>query len=226
MRKISRLRSGPLIVLPIAAALALGTYVFWEISRTLKAVRDNSLDPEAESTGSTNPAPENPGEDGEAPADIQPESGSLTQSQEPQPVSGTVFLNPESGRTAPLTVEVKSSDNYYIFLEKSASSEEPEPAETPASGDARRTNIGFYVSGDSTVTLDVPVGVYSLAYAVGKEWYGLAEKFGPNTRYYKAGEQLSFFIDGHYLHGNTIRLFPRPDGDPAFREIGVEEFGG
>ena len=63
-------------------------------------------------------------------------------------------------------------------------------------------------------------------YAIGGTWYGLREKFGPDTRYFSAVEPLTFFIEGNRLHGNTIRLFPPTDGASSYHQIDASEFPG
>jgi hypothetical protein len=226
LRRFIRFNSGPLVLLSIVSTFALGTFIIRRIiGNKQKADRfaeimfeEAGLDPSAaadEETGGSTPA-------ASAPADSE-EAGTPP---EQQPSSGTVFVSPSSGCIAPLTVEVSGPDNYYIYLKFVASPEEPSsaaPAEDTASDSL---DVGFYAAADSSVSLDVPAGVYRLTYAVGETWLGLRKKFGPDTRYYRAEAPLTFSVDGYRLLGNTVRLYPPIDGASAYHRIDASEFPG
>jgi hypothetical protein len=248
MRKFLRIKPGPLFLASLISVLAFGSYI---VLKALRVKKDAGFAARTEESGG-NGAPEKnieaPAEGGEVPAEIGgvpaepseppnelPEDEAVSPPEpqpaeiidlsgypEPQPENGAVLKKPEADCIAPLTVEVKGASNYYVYLKYMKPPESSGIDVTPGSG----ADIGFFVTADSSVSLNVPVGVFSLNYAVGSAWYGLDRKFGPETKYFKADETLTFYVDRNYLYGNTVRLFPQSDASAPSRQLGAGDFPG
>jgi hypothetical protein len=69
--------------------------------------------------------------------------------------------------------------------------------------------VSYLVRGGSTVTTDVPVGVFTVKHASGAFWCGENDLFGPNTALQK-GTRVAVFDDDHTY---TLFLTPRPNGN-------------
>lgn len=142
------------------------------------------------------------------------------------PQSGTVLIKPEAACTVPLQVSVSGPDSYYIYLKYLKPPESDGSGDMPEPGAAGRSDISFFASAESAFLLNVPAGVYSLSYAAGREWRGLREKFGPETKYYKASGTLAFYTDGKRSYGNSLRFFPHTGGVFSPDQIEPSEFPG
>lgn len=237
MRKLFRINSGPLILLSILSFLAIGSYVLWKSGcaidkkdvggKTQKQDGGSSGTPKEDSVEPSNAANEQAADlRNDLPDDKSPAGVEISDFREPQPLNGTVFIKPESGCVVPLSVEAKGLDNYYIHLKYIIAPENPCTAARTGPGETRCADIGFFLTANSSVSLKVPVGTYSFAYAAGDCWYGLEKKFGPDTHYFKSDEPLTFSVDKNLLYGNTVQLFPLPDGSSSNRQIDPAEFPG
>ena len=71
----------------------------------------------------------------------------------------------------------------------------------------------FYVGGDNSVTVDVPLGNYKFYYCSGRNWYGIDYKFGDETIYSTSSDTLNFYEDGDSVWGHTIELYMQEDGN-------------
>ena len=228
MRRLFRISPVPFLMLSVVSVITLGTYVLHRIlCRTQrheaggKATGDDIIRPAAAEDDTVDAM----SPDDTAAAETAQAEDENSDSGSEQPPS-TVFFGPSSGCIAPLTVEVTGPFSYYFYLKLLDAPVDDAAAQSPMEDAPGGPDIGFFAAADSSVSLDVPVGVYQLSYALGDTWRGLRERFGPDTRYFKAAEFLSFFIEGNRLHGNTIRLFPPTGGASAYHEIDASEFLG
>jgi hypothetical protein len=227
MRKISRVGSVPLAFLSFLSVLALGSYILWKLGikppKSSVCVKDR---PE-EASGDDKDAPgDRVLEHGAQPANPLPTENISNSALIEQPLNGTIFVKPETACVAPLTVEVIGSDNYFIFLEFLSFPENTVSADSSGPGDVGRSDVSFYAAANSRVSLNVPTGVYSLTYASGKDWHGLSEKFGPDTKYYAANRSLTFYRDNNRLYGNIVQLFPQSGGSSLYRQLDPSDFPG
>ena len=88
--------------------------------------------------------------------------------------------------------------------------------------------MSFYIASGKTVETEIPVGVYSLYYAAGEDWYGAEYKFGPSTVYSSSDDPLSFYTeyDGDYIvyNGQTIELWLQTGGNMSTHTIDPADF--
>lgn len=126
-----------------------------------------------------------------------------------RPKNGYVFEHPAGDMVAPLTVKTSGTDDYYVALKHTTTSSK---------------NMSFYVRGGSTVTIDVPLGVYEIYYASGSAWYGKDDLFGTDTAYYKCEDVFPFTASGDGYDGWTLTLYPVANGNLETDAIDPEEF--
>jgi hypothetical protein len=168
--------------------------------------------PQAEATPSTNPE--------------SISTGTTTIAPKEEPESGYVFSDwtlrlhtdyPDI-ETAELTVSTIGNNGYYIKLTR-----------TDLLPDQNSFSFRFYVRGGDTVTVDVPLGCYTLSYATGSVWRGTQYLFGVSgvdgeTRYYKADDIFEFYADESYTYGWTVELYEQQNGNLSTTEINENEF--
>ena len=111
---------------------------------------------------------------------------------------GKIIVDPVSPRVCPLTVVVSGRDSYYVYMKSLT---------------RWNDDISFMIDADSLVSLEVPLGSYEFYCATGETWQGQVNKFGPNTKYYKAKTTLDFTSDGEFNYGFRIELHGEFDGN-------------
>ena len=94
------------------------------------------------------------------------------------PASHGLLQRPENPSRATLTIKTSTGSNYYVKLED----------------ELGRIVLTAYVTGGRDLTTNVPVGRFTMKYAVGETWYGTEYLFGPGerTRTWKADELFEF----------------------------------
>lgn len=130
----------------------------------------------------------------------------------PLPSNGYMFKSlTHSDIMAPFRIETAKEDNtnYYIKLKNDKSGVD---------------EICFFVRAGKDVDIDVPIGTYKLYYACGSEWYGEKLLFGDDTQYFKSDDDLEFYIDGNYVEGCSITLYPVYNGNFETEKIDLNEF--
>lgn len=130
--------------------------------------------------------------------------------EEPLPETGQILKTPTTQCIAPLEIKTQGSTNYYIYLKDL--------------NNATENDISFFVRGGEAVEIDVPIGSYQIYYCSGTKWYGVKEKFGPNTVYTTSEELLEFTQDSQYVYGHTITLYKVEDGNFDTEAISASEF--
>lgn len=113
-------------------------------------------------------------------------------------------------RICPLSVTVKGTEIYYIYLHSTDGNIDHD--------------IAFLVSPGSTADIDVPAGSYELYYAIGNVWYGASHLFGTDTVFYKADDPIAFHQELDDVNGYTLKLYDNPDGNFYSRQIKTEYF--
>ena len=132
------------------------------------------------------------------------EWGEWVEGRQPLPSNGTVFVGGSGYST--LTVNAPSDRNVYIKLKDSGGS----------------VSTSFFVTADSSVTVNVPGGYYYL-YAA----YGYDEWYGPDAKY-PFGADTSFSVDDEgadyssYSWEYTLRSVS--NGNLSMDDIGADEF--
>lgn len=125
------------------------------------------------------------------------------------PDNGTTsyFINSEA--IAPLGINTKEGQNYFIKLVDS---------------DTNKTALTIFVRGGQPVNIQIPLGNYELRYANGIDWYGEDHLFGSNTSYSKSENILSFYRNGPQIMGHTIMLYNQINGNMPTKDIEKSEF--
>ena len=126
-------------------------------------------------------------------------SPAFSQPVQPLPRTGDNTASFSNG-VAPLTIKTSSSEgsHYFVKIAKMGSGLE----------------IGsYFIRSGETLNIQVPVGIYELRYATGREWYGTYYLFGPNTTYSKAESFFTFSFDGNKYSGYTVELITQRNGN-------------
>ena len=75
--------------------------------------------------------------------------------------------------------------------------------------DQKETLTAFIRSGN-TLKRHIPLGVYTLKYAVGNTWYGKRWLFGSETVYSRLKDDIEFSFEGNQISGYSIELYTEP----------------
>ncbi len=129
-----------------------------------------------------------------------------------EPNNGKVFDSSAQGGYGQLKIESGASP---LFI-KVENTEDPSKC------------VSFYVRADSTATVNVRDGTYTVKYASGKQWYGEEHYFGSGTYYKKADDILEFSTryTGDYVEYNvvTLTLYAVWNGNMSSSVISEDEF--
>ena len=126
-------------------------------------------------------------------------SPEFSQPVQPLPQTGDNTASFSNG-VAPLTIKTSSSgaNHYFVKIARVGSGLE----------------LGsYFIRSGETLNIQVPVGVYELRYAAGRQWYGTYYLFGPNTTYSKADSIFTFSFDGNQYSGYTVELITQRNGN-------------
>lgn len=141
----------------------------------------------------------------------------------PIPISnGEMLLYPGYECVCPLSVAVSGDNGYYVYLKYQYA-----PSDSLVSRQATNgyeSDLAFYVAPNSTVEINVPIGVYKLYYACGPVWHGTLAKFGDDTMYYSSDDLLKFYADESYFNGVTLELWAQYDGNFDTDVVDKSEF--
>ncbi len=138
--------------------------------------------------------------------------------------NGQVIVATDYEQVCPFTVETQSDFTYYLYLQYlRAPAETTEDRALKRNASGEQGDFSFIVAPNSTVSLDVPVGVYRLYYCVGDEWYGTSDKFGKGTRYYSSDDLLEFNADSEHYNGHILQLWAQVNGN--FEDHPINESG-
>lgn len=126
----------------------------------------------------------------------------------PNPKHGEIINNLSDEPIAPLQIKTSSSINYFVKL----------------------TNLNNYktmtvfIHGGKTLTINVPLGYYSIKYASGENWYGYNDLFGEEGSYAEADENFNFYISNNQISGYEITLYGISNGNLRTRSIDFQNF--
>lgn len=125
------------------------------------------------------------------------------------PSTGQILYSDGQECIAPFSVVTRGTNDYYVKLKDAFYSEDV---------------ISFFVHGGETAEIDVPLGTYSLYYAVGDSWQGIEDLFGESTRYFKADDVFDFYESDGYVNGWTVELYTQSNGNLSTESIDPSEF--
>lgn len=127
----------------------------------------------------------------------------------PVPKNGEILYHNSLDQIAPFTIKTSGTGYYLVKLKDHYSGENA---------------ITVFIHAGNTVDLDVPLGTFDLVYASGETWYGLAHLFGDDTVCAKAMDLFSFYLDGDYVSGWTVTLYPVYNGNLSTEAIDIDDF--
>lgn len=108
---------------------------------------------------------------------------------------------------APLNIKTSSAGGYHYFVKLVDL--------------ATNQELGsYFIRSGGVIDINVPIGIYEIRYATGKQWYGTSYLFGPETVYSKADSTFTFSFDGHQYSGYTVELIMQQNGN--LRTSGIE----
>ena len=139
--------------------------------------------------------------------DLFRDGPSYTENQLPE--NGEMYSYAKNPRVAPLEVITLPGDNYLVKL---------------VLANSQATVMTVFIHGGSTVNLDVPLGVYQIKFASGKQWYGYDKLFGQKTSYSKSNNVLSFVDNGHEITGFSLALYNVNGGNFIYSKINKSQF--
>ena len=127
----------------------------------------------------------------------------------PTPFTGYMDLKDISEAVVPFQLKTPSDgNNYLIKMENNHT----------------QVSYRFFVRSGDVLETKVPVGVYSIKYAYGKNWYGSQNLFGEETSYVQLNESFNFSFDGYKYNGYTVELIKQLNGNLKSNPIGSEQF--
>jgi hypothetical protein len=120
----------------------------------------------------------------------------------PMPMTSVLFSSYDPSKaTCPLTI-MRTEENYYVKL-----------CDVNNRG---QTVAKFFIRAGEEFKTTVPVGIYTLKYASGNQWYGEGELFGALGQYGKS-DRLEFTVeaiyDGVRSNGNIVSLYKSVGGN-------------
>ena len=129
-----------------------------------------------------------------------------------EPRNGQVFSSSARGGYSTLTVETSDSPAFIkVISTKDAGS-----------------LVSFYVRANSSVTINVKNGTYSIRFATGERWFGSDILFGSSTQYITLDNDYRFSVrkeDGVCFASDlTLTLVPVRGGRGTYSEIPAEGF--
>ena len=125
------------------------------------------------------------------------------------PSTGQILYSDGQECVAPFSVVTRGTNDYYVKLKDAFYSDDV---------------ISFFVHGGETAEIDVPLGAYSLYYAVGDTWQGVEDLFGESTHFFKADDVFDFYESDGYVNGWTVELYTQSSGNLSTESIDPSEF--
>jgi hypothetical protein len=112
-----------------------------------------------------------------------------------------------SNGVAPLNIKTSRAGGYHYFIK--------------IVNTGTNQELGsYFIRSGSVLDIQVPLGTYEIKYATGKQWYGTADLFGPETSYSKADSLFTFSFDGYQYSGYTVELIMQQNGN--LRTYGIQ----
>ena len=128
----------------------------------------------------------------------------------PRPVTtehGKIVTASAYRGVCPVRVKANGSNMLVVLVYQGPpdySAENREPLD--AGVQPEEDSLAFYVSGGQTAEVSVPIGVYRLYYACGKEYYNRSLLFGESTRRYTLNSLIICARNGKTYSGTELTL--------------------
>ncbi|GAB3053004.1 hypothetical protein GCM10027155_19250 [Acinetobacter apis] len=127
----------------------------------------------------------------------------------PLPETGIIGNSNFEG-VAPLQVKIPlTGDSYFLKITNAYTNE---------------YLASYFIRPGEILNVNLPVGSYTIKYALGKEWYGEKYLFGENTYYAKTDQIFNFQFNGYEYNGYSIELIQRQNGNLKSSNINKNQF--
>lgn len=154
--------------------------------------------------------------------------------QKLNPTDGQKYVKPDYKTICPFRVTADDAANYYVYLKYIGVPQGTEKAREKTNGAVMKANCesdtAFYVKANGDAQLKMPIGVYEVYIAVGQDFYGPKELFGPDTKCYASTGKLTFYVTDEQIEKDDVTgiwleieptLFTPENG---LTEISIDEF--
>lgn len=128
---------------------------------------------------------------------------------EPLPVTGSSNRSNLEG-VSPLQIKTEAGDEHYLVKIEDALSHEHV--------------VSYFIRSGDQLNINLPLGTYLIKYAYGKEWYGMENLFGEETKYAQAEHTFNFTFDGYQYNGYTIELIKQINGNLQTSNLEKNQF--
>jgi hypothetical protein len=118
--------------------------------------------------------------------------------EQPLPPNGSLRRETRDEAIARFKISSSGSSHHLVKMEDAYTS---------------RSVLTVFVRAGQDVEIRVPLGTYVVKYAAGEKWYGYQDRFGPNTAYSKADQNLEFARRGNQITGYSITLYAVSGGN-------------
>ena len=125
--------------------------------------------------------------------------------------NGQILISPAHTDYPEVTINAPYNSNCYAYFENMYDSSK---------------DFAFYISANSSATVNAPVGTYRFYYAAGDTWYGLHHKFGENTVYYKSPDLITLEEDSQSYDVLELTLYNVSNGNFETDIIDKNQFPG
>lgn len=118
---------------------------------------------------------------------------------------------------APLEIKAPVGQDYFVRIENYSLS--------PTAFYPGQPVMEAYIRGGTSLKImDVPRGIHTLKYATGKTWHGPVLRFGKDTAYLKAYNDLDFSKPRDEKYVYTIELTEKPGGTLHTSSLSAGDF--
>ena len=201
-RLISSAASIVILILIPGAALALAACSSNEAN--------NSVDADGNFTTDMNAVVDINATDMNAVADMNASDMNVDTNSVAWPSTGIFQTFTDRPRLAPLTISTPAGDEaYFVKLVDSQTN-------------ARLMTL--FIPGGATFETKVPLGSIQIRYAVGTDWFGPEQLFGPDTGYFVADKTFEFTAEGDVYRGYTVELIRQVGGNLDAQSTTANDF--
>lgn len=127
----------------------------------------------------------------------------------PLPPTG-IYSDTYMDRVAPFEVITSQDGNHYFIKLEDYYTD--------------RTVMTFFIREGGSIDTTVPLGTYTIKYAIGKDWYGEEKLYGADTKYYKTDEVFEFTESYDGISGWTIELISQTGGNLSTDRINENDW--
>ena len=139
----------------------------------------------------------------------QPSLKKFTKPTKPLPRHGEIRKFTPEESVAPLSIKTSRGHNYLLKLVD------------VFSGTAV---LDIFLHGGHPLEVEVPLGSYTMKWASGKDWYGYADLFGPNTSCSLAKSTFVFRVEDNRVMGYNLTLYSVSHGNLHTASLPLSQF--